>query len=218
MDQTERNAVDQLFGKLQQLDRQAPQRDAEAEAHIRQQVASLPAAPYYMAQAILVQEQALSTLQSRVQELEQAAAQRPAGGGGGFLGGLFGAGAAAGAPRARRCRRRRGRSRRNTCSQDRPRHRARPGARPAGGGFLAGAMQTAMGVAGGMMIADAISSAFHARPPTWPSGPGGAPVDDRMAADTRRTTRPSTISVAIPAGSTIRSERAMGRQPCGARL
>ncbi|MFZ1428257.1 MAG: DUF2076 family protein, partial [Geminicoccaceae bacterium] len=70
MDQNERKAVDELFGKLRQVDSQAPQRDAEAEAHIQQQVASLPAAPYYMAQAILVQEHALASMQSRVQELE----------------------------------------------------------------------------------------------------------------------------------------------------
>ena len=78
LDQNERQVIDELFGKLQQLDQQSPQRDAEAEAHIRQQVANLPAAPYYMAQAILVQEQALGTLQNRVQELEQPRQQRPA--------------------------------------------------------------------------------------------------------------------------------------------
>jgi Uncharacterized protein conserved in bacteria (DUF2076) len=49
MDQRERQVIDELFGKLQQVERQAPQRDAEAEAHIRQQVGGLPAAPYYMA-------------------------------------------------------------------------------------------------------------------------------------------------------------------------
>ena len=156
MDQNERQVIDELFGKLRQLDQQAPQRDAEAEAHIRQQVAAMPAAPYYMAQAILVQEQALANLQSRVQELEQRG--RRAAGGGGFLGGLFGGGAAGG-PAPRRRRRRRGRSRSNTCSPA----QAAPGSpwgRPAGGGFLAGAMQTALGVAGGMLIADALTSAF----------------------------------------------------------
>ena len=35
-----------------------------------------------------------------------------------------------------------------------------PWGRSAGGGFLAGAMQTALGVAGGMLIADALTSAF----------------------------------------------------------
>jgi uncharacterized protein len=38
MDQRERQVIDELFGKLRQVERQAPQRDAEAEAHIRQQV------------------------------------------------------------------------------------------------------------------------------------------------------------------------------------
>src|ERR671919_1821146 len=88
MDQRERQVIDELFGKLRQVERQAPQRDAEAEAHLRQQVSRLPAAPYYMAQAILVQEQALASMQTRVQELERQLAERPAGGG--FLGGLFG--------------------------------------------------------------------------------------------------------------------------------
>jgi hypothetical protein len=69
MDQRERQVIDELFGKLRQVERQAPQRDSEAEAHIRQQVSGLPAAPYYMAQAILVQEQALANMQSRVQAL-----------------------------------------------------------------------------------------------------------------------------------------------------
>jgi uncharacterized protein len=78
MDQRERQVIDELFGKLHQVERQAPQRDAEAEAHIRQQVSGLPAAPYYMAQAILVQEQALANMQTRVQELERQLAERPA--------------------------------------------------------------------------------------------------------------------------------------------
>ena len=52
MDQNERRVLDELFGKLRQVDGQAPPRDPEAEAYIRQQIAAMPAAPYYMAQAI----------------------------------------------------------------------------------------------------------------------------------------------------------------------
>ena len=60
-----------------------------------------------------------------------------------------------------------------------------PWGRPAGGGFLAGAMQTAMGVAGGVLVADAISSAFHSSTPEVVDVVEEAPpVDDRMAADT----------------------------------
>lgn len=61
MDQRERQVIDDLFGKLREVERQSPRRDPEAEAYIARQVASLPAAPYYMAQAILAQEQALAS-------------------------------------------------------------------------------------------------------------------------------------------------------------
>lgn len=159
MDQNERKAVDELFGKLRQVDSQAPQRDAEAEAHIQQQVASLPAAPYYMAQAILVQEHALASMQSRVQELERAAAERPAGGGG-FLGGLFGGGTSP-APRRPAAPPANGPIPPQYLQPNQAAAPGSPWSRPAGGGFLAGAMQTAMGVAGGMLVADAISSVFH---------------------------------------------------------
>jgi hypothetical protein len=154
MDQRERQVIDELFGKLRQVERQAPQRDAEAEAHIRQQVSGLPAAPYYMAQAILVQEQALANMQTRVQEVERQLAERPAGGG--FLSGLFG-GPQQTAPAPQQpvapvydgtTPSRRG------AGYDSP-WSARPG-----GGFLAGAMQTALGVAGGVLVADALSNAF----------------------------------------------------------
>jgi hypothetical protein len=164
LDQKEQQVIDALFGKLQQLDRQSRQRDAEAEAHIGRQVANLPAAPYYMAQAILVQEQALGTLQSRVQELEQQLAQRAAGGGS-FLGALFGAGSTATQPAAPQ------RTVAPAAQGPIPQQYLQPGmaaagspwGRPSmGGGFLAGALQTAVGVAGGMLVADALSHAFSA--------------------------------------------------------
>jgi hypothetical protein len=153
MDKNERELIDGLFGKLRQVDGQAPQRDAEAEAFIRQQVAQLPAAPYYMAQAILVQEQALEATQQRVRELESQIAQQPTGGGS-FLGGLFGGGRQAVPSPATRSR----------IPQSGGMGYGRPGFGGGfgggGGGFLAGAAQTAMGVAGGILVADAISSAF----------------------------------------------------------
>ncbi len=169
MDGNERQVIDGLFAKLREVDRQAPQRDAEAERHIGQLVAAMPTAPYYMAQAILVQEQALANQQQRVQELERAVAERPAGGG--FLGGLFGAAQTPG-------------PRRGSASpaqgpippqytQPGPAMGGSPWGRPAGGGFLAGAMQTALGVAGGMLIADAISDAF-----TGGAAEAGEPAPD----------------------------------------
>jgi len=188
MDQNERRVIDELFGKLRQVDGQAPRRDPEAEAYIRQQVAGLPAAPYYMAQAILVQEQALTNAQARVEELERQAAERPAAGGG-FLGGLFGGGDPA--PASRRPA--------TAPQQNRipPGYLQQPGmaagygspwSRPAGGGFLAGAMQTAMGVAGGLLIANAIGSAFDAGTAEaadlgQDAGPADEPAPDEAPAE-----------------------------------
>jgi uncharacterized protein len=143
MDENERRIIDDLFEKLGRVENDAPPRDPEAEALIRRHLGSQPGAPYYMAQAIVVQEQALANAQARVQDLEQRLAGRPASGG--FLSGLFGGGEEATRP-----------------EHDRARGPAgHPGAYPrSGGGFLAGAMQTALGVAGGVLIADAIASAF----------------------------------------------------------
>ncbi|MFO1048166.1 MAG: DUF2076 domain-containing protein [Geminicoccaceae bacterium] len=157
MDQNERQVIDGLFAKLRQVDQQVPQRDAEAEAHIRQQIAGMPAAPYYMAQAMLVQEQALTALQSRVQQLEAAAKEAPAGGGS-FLSGLFGGAQPSAPPRPPVAQ---GPIPQQYMQQGAMGAGSGPWGRPAmGGGFLAGAMQTAVGVAGGMLLADALTSAF----------------------------------------------------------
>jgi uncharacterized protein len=101
-----------------------------------------------------VQEQALANMQTRVQELERQIAERPAGGG--FLSGLFGGGPqqTASAPQQPVA------PVRDDMTPPRGAGYGSPwGARP-GGGFLAGAMQTALGVAGGILVADALSNAF----------------------------------------------------------
>ena len=163
MDQKERQVIDDLFGKIRQVAAQSPQRDAEAEAYIGRQVAAVPGAPYYMAQALLVQEQALASAQSRIQQLEQQAAspQRQSGGGGGFLSGLFGGGQQSAPPPPRQAY--------APQPQYVPPQYMQPaggygpwggGGRTGGGGFLAGAAQTAVGVAGGVLAAQAIEHAF----------------------------------------------------------
>ncbi|QVL50588.1 MAG: DUF2076 domain-containing protein [Thiocapsa sp.] len=150
---TEQRIIDDLFGKLRQAEHQTGPRDAAAEQQIAAAVEHQPAAPYYMAQAILVQEHALETLGQRVQELEQELASRPAGGG--FLDSLFGApNPRAGAP---------------GIPAGRPMGRAfqtsgmQPGqANRAGGGFLGSALQTAVAVAGGVMMANLLTGLFAA--------------------------------------------------------
>jgi hypothetical protein len=142
MDQNERRIIDDLFARLGEAERRAGSRDAEAERSIEGHLGRQPAAPYYMAQAIVVQQEALASAQARIEQLERELAERPAGGG--FLGGLFGAGER---PAPARPEQRRG----------------PPGQGPwsrgygQGGGFLAGAAQTALGVAGGVLAADALA-------------------------------------------------------------
>lgn len=145
MDRNDQQAIQDLFEKLDQVERQSRPRDAEAEAFIREQIARQPGAPYYMAQTIVVQEQALQAAQARIEELERSSSQ--AQGSGGLLGGLFGSGgqARASVPRT-------GRS-----PMGAPHVAdAAPVQRHGGGGFLAGAAQTAMGVAGGLLLGNMI--------------------------------------------------------------
>jgi hypothetical protein len=145
MDDTERQVIDELFGKVKQAEAASAPRDAEAEARIRQHLAAQPAAPYYMAQAIVVQEQALAAAQGRIEELEAELKKRPAAGGG-FLGGLFGGGGAQQVPTRRRT---------PTGVDPRIAGYTHPHGRQ-GSGFLGGALQTAMGVAGGVVLGSAI--------------------------------------------------------------
>jgi hypothetical protein len=89
----ERDLIAGLFARLRDADT-AP-KDREADEFIRRLTAELPAAPYLMAQTILVQEHALQNAQARIAELERqcAEARQPAPQqGGSFLGGLIGGG------------------------------------------------------------------------------------------------------------------------------
>jgi uncharacterized protein len=169
MNPQERDMIEGLFQRLQQAETGAGPRDGEAEALIRERMAAQPAAAYLLAQVVLVQEQGLRNLQTRVEELERDVAARPQGGGG-FLGGLFGgertpaaaqparapAVAAAPAPKSS------GWSNTRVSPHVAGMQPGAPGTAAAagGGGFMAGAMQTAVGVAGGMLLANAVSGLF----------------------------------------------------------
>src|SRR3954463_8408607 len=74
-------AIEGLFSKLGEVDRQAGPRDAEADGLIRARITAQPAAPYFMAQTVVIQEQALTTAQARIEELELNLASRPTSGG-----------------------------------------------------------------------------------------------------------------------------------------
>ncbi|MDH1584375.1 DUF2076 domain-containing protein [Pseudomonas sichuanensis] len=184
MNTEEQTLIDGLFGRLKQAEDPAQPRDAQAQACIEQHLRQQPAAPYYMAQAILVQEAAIKRLDEQNKQLEaelkQARAQAEASrssagnGGGGFLSSIFGGGARSPEPQ------------RSVAPpppsaggwrEPAPQAYAPPqpqqgfGAAPAPArsgtsSFLGGAMQTAAGVAGGVLLAQGISSLFnhHSQP------------------------------------------------------
>lgn len=140
MDRSDRQAIEELFDRLADYERKAPPRDPEAEAFINGAIRHQPAAPYYMAQTVIVQQQALEEARRRIAELE-------------------GQGMPA-----------------------QPRHDPRFNERDAGpwgrnNGFLAGAAQTALGVAGGVLLGNLIGGMLfgdqaHAQEPAGHDDPG----------------------------------------------
>ncbi|GEO16809.1 DUF2076 domain-containing protein [Microvirga aerophila] len=173
MNDQERQVISDIFRRLEQVANQP--RDPEAERLIADKLRQQPYAPYAMAQTIFIQEQALGNLQAENEQLraELEQAQRQPQQGGGFLSSIFGGG-----------------SRPQQHDYRQPPRQASPwgggqspyqqpygqpqggmmGGGPwggggmmqprGGGGFLQGALSTAAGVAGGVMIANALSHAF----------------------------------------------------------
>lgn len=184
MNTEEQTLIDGLFTRLKQAEDPSQPRDAQAQARIEEHVRQQPGAPYYMAQAILVQEAALKRLDEQNKQLEaqlkqaraqaQAAPSSQSQGGGGFLSSIFGGGARPPEPQrsAPVAPPSGGGGWREPASrgfgqQQAPAFGATPGAvgRSGAGGFLGGALQTAAGVAGGVMLAHGISSLFKDEAP-----------------------------------------------------
>lgn len=157
MENEDRQAIEGLFARLDEVERRAGPRDAGADGFIRERIAQQPGAPYFMAQTIVMQDHALQEAGRRIEELERRQADpAPAGDrrfgmpDGGVAGRRPGSvpSAGAGAMAAR----------------------SMPGGPMPGspippdqgrrGGFLAGAAQTAMGVMGGMMLGNMLGGLF----------------------------------------------------------
>lgn len=165
MDQNDRHAIEGLFGKLGQAAQAQPHRDPQAEALIADLIARNPGAAYYMAQTVIMQEQALNAAQS---QMEQAQRQ-PEPQAGGLFGRLFG-GSQPQQPRPMAQRPApqaygqapQGYGQAPQGQGHAPQQGSGPwnSGRPAGGGFMAGAAQTAMGVAGGVLLGNAIGGMF----------------------------------------------------------
>ena len=170
MNSEEQTLIDGLFSRLQQAEAGSAPRDAQAQARINEHLARQPAATYYMTQAILVQEAALKQLDQQNRQLQAELAQAkatpaPAPSGGSFLSGLFGGGdrAPAAAPSAPSST---GGWRDGPAAAPAAAPQPAPATAASGSGFLGGALKTAAGVAGGVMLAEGISSLFshHQQP------------------------------------------------------
>ena len=195
MNAEERQVIDDIFRRLEEVANQS--RDPEAERYIAEKVRRQPYAPYALAQAAYVQEQAVANLSAEIEQLRAEAEERsrqPQQGG--FLSGLFGGGRPAepargavpptGSPWAQP----------QPGGYGQPQGYPQAGGpmqggpmqggsmqggpwgggmqQPRGGGFLSGALTTAAGVAGGVMVANALSHAFG-------GGQGGGGLSDKAA-------------------------------------
>ena len=166
MQNEEQQLIDNLFSRLKQAETQSGPRDAGAEQLIKQHLQSQPGAPYYMSQAILIQEAALKKLNAQVADLENRLAQAqqqqqaPQQSSGGFLSSLFCGGSRQSAPQQQQ-------PVWNSAPQQPQQQYAQPpqqqyAAPPARGtGFLGGALQTAVGVAGGVVMATQTTLHFN---------------------------------------------------------
>ncbi|KAA6194721.1 DUF2076 domain-containing protein [Pseudomonas lactis] len=177
MNSEEQTLIDGLFSRLQQSETDSAPRDAQAEARIKEHMARQPAVGYYMTQSILVQEHALQSLdaqnkqqaqqiQQLQDELQRAKATQAApASGGGFLSSIFGGGSREPQPAPSNSGGGWREPARPSFNQPAPQQNYQPPqapvAAPAGSGFLGGAMKTAAGVAGGVLLAEGISSLFH---------------------------------------------------------
>jgi uncharacterized protein len=164
MQNEEQQLIDNLFERLKQAGTETAARDKDAEQLIQQHIQSQPGAPYYMAQALIVQEAALTKLNARVNELEQQLATQTKPTSGSFLAGLFGGGNNSSKSQAIP-----GQANYRTAQeppqnqQNYTQQNASSTARSSG--FLGGALQTAAGVAGGVVLGNMLTGLFsHSHP------------------------------------------------------
>jgi hypothetical protein len=186
MSPEERRMLTDLFDRVRNAS--ATQRDRDAEDLIAQKLREQPYAAYYLAQAVIIQDQALQATTQRLQELEDEVHRLEADAGanrnqsGGFLGSLGsifgGSQPSVSTPSRNTYAQREGRLYDDYARTGRYRDpepepapspwgrdaSPSPWAQPTGmsssGGFLRGALTTAAGVAGGVLAADAIRDMF----------------------------------------------------------
>lgn len=177
-------------------------RDGDAEMLIERAVRDQPSAPYYLAQAVIVQEKGLEAAAAHIARLEERIHQLEAGNTdphhtaqGGFLSSIFGSSQQPPVPQTPTpATQPSAASYRTDTIGAGPWGRAQPqqpagpwnpqpAAQSAGGGFLQGALGTAAGVAGGMLLANSLSGIFGNHMSSLGLGSpvtGNAPVEETV--------------------------------------
>ena len=170
MNSQEREIISGIFQRLEHAANQP--RDPETERFINDRIRQQPYAPYAMAQLVYVQEEAIKSLNQQLEEMRaevQRARSQPQSGG--FLSSIFGGGSRqpepprpAGAPWSGQPHPggygpQQGGFGGGPWAGQQPGMMGQPQA--GGGGFLRGALTTAAGVAGGMVVGSALMNAFQ---------------------------------------------------------
>ena len=181
MSPEERQLLTALFERVRTAS--VTPRDHDAEALIDQGTREQPYATYYLAQAVIVQEKGLEAAANHIKQLEERirlleadqSEYHKAEQGGGFLSSIFGSSQAPQQPAApppssgpwgsaprQQIQQERGfdTSPRAVPQQPTGPWSSQAAAPSAGGSFLQGALGTAAGVAGGMLLANSLSGIF----------------------------------------------------------
>jgi hypothetical protein len=185
MNSQEREVIDSIFERLKQAANQP--RDPDADRFIADKLRAQPYAPYAMAQLIYVQEEAIKSLNAQLEQLRAELEQAKSHPSGGFLSSIFGGGRTDPPPRPQGAPQGSPWGGQGGPGYGQPGPGYAPqqgyaqgqqggpwggqpgmmaGGQPGmmggagGGGFLRGAMTTAAGVAGGMLVGNALVNAF----------------------------------------------------------
>jgi len=182
MNREEQQLIEDLFARLRNYSGSGG-KDPDAEALIADLIRRSPDAPYYLAQTVIIQQQALERAEARMRDLEDAASRQSqyAPRGGSFLSG--------GSVPSMGDRYGNSGYQSQRTQERAPEPMAPPPRSPWGapaqagggaGGFLSSALTTAAGVAGGVFLADGIRSLFGGGGANAASGSGDQATIDRL--------------------------------------
>ncbi|MCW5196636.1 DUF2076 domain-containing protein [Buchnera aphidicola (Pemphigus obesinymphae)] len=169
MEQKEKILIENLFNRLENVEKKSSVRDVSAEKLIQELLMKQQNAPYYMTQIILVQEEAIKKLNEHINQLESEVSlmkeKENKNNSTSFLSGLFGSSNVASSPN--NIKNAWGNTSGKLDYNSLPINNVptgnitTPGSSGNVGSFLGSALQTATGVAGGMIMGNMLMNLFQ---------------------------------------------------------